>query len=68
VRRLKVARVIERDKYTPARVMRTLKSMLANPKLAQQAERVAHRLESENGVRSACNALEELYARTKRAG
>jgi UDP:flavonoid glycosyltransferase YjiC (YdhE family) len=68
VLRLKVARVIERDNYTPTRVMRTLKSMLANPKFAQQAERVANRLENENGVRSACNALEELYARIKRAG
>ena len=68
VLRLKVARVIQRDNYTPTRVMRTLKSMLANPKLSLQAEGIAHRLESENGVRSACNALEELYARIKRAG
>ena len=65
--RLKVARVIERDDYTPTRVARTLKSMLANPKLAKQAQSVAHGLENENGVRSACNALEELYARTRRA-
>jgi UDP:flavonoid glycosyltransferase YjiC (YdhE family) len=68
VRRLKVSRTIQRANYTPMRVARKLEAMLADPKLSRQAERVAHKLENENGVRSACNALEELYARTKMAG
>ena len=67
MRRLKVARVIQRGNYTPLRVARKLKSMLAEPKFARRAAQVAHRLELEDGVRSACDALEELYRNTRRA-
>jgi UDP:flavonoid glycosyltransferase YjiC (YdhE family) len=59
--RLKVARVIQRGNYTPIRVARRLKAMLAEPLFARRAEQVARRLEQEDGVRSACDALEELY-------
>jgi UDP:flavonoid glycosyltransferase YjiC (YdhE family) len=34
--------------------------MLNEPLFAKQAQRVAHRLESEDGVGAACDALEEL--------
>jgi UDP:flavonoid glycosyltransferase YjiC (YdhE family) len=68
MRRLKVSRTIQRANYRPAQVVRKLKAMLANPKLGEQAERVAHRLENESGVRSACNALEELHRKTRKAG
>jgi len=61
MQRLKVARVIQRGKYTPWRVARRLKAMLAEPLLAQRAESVARRLANEDGVRTACDALEELY-------
>jgi UDP:flavonoid glycosyltransferase YjiC (YdhE family) len=61
MRRLKVARVIQRGNYTPIRVTRKLKAMLAEPLFARRAEQVARRLEHEDGVRSACDALEELY-------
>jgi UDP:flavonoid glycosyltransferase YjiC (YdhE family) len=64
MQRLKVARVIQRASYTPMRVARRLKVMLADPQLAQRAERVARRLASEDGVRTACDALEELYKRS----
>ena len=64
VRRLKVARVIQRSYYTPLRVARKLKSMLAEPLFARRAEAVARRLEHEDGVLSACNALERLYRQT----
>jgi UDP:flavonoid glycosyltransferase YjiC (YdhE family) len=67
MRRLKVARVIQRGNYTPLRVARKLKAMLAEPKFARRAELVAHRLEQEDGVRSACDALEELYRSTRQA-
>ena len=67
MRRLKVARVIQRGNYTPLRVARKLKAMLAEPKFARRAELVAHRLEQEDGVRSACDALEELYRSTRKA-
>jgi UDP:flavonoid glycosyltransferase YjiC (YdhE family) len=65
MRRLGVARVIERGSYVPLRVARKLKAMLAEPLLAQRAAQAAERLQQEDGVRSACDALEELY-RSKR--
>ena len=61
MRRLKVARVIQKGSYTPARVARKLKAMLAAPRYAQRALEVAQRLSSENGVQTACDALEELW-------
>ena len=63
--RLKVARVIQRGNYTPVRVARKLKAMLAEPLFARRAEMVARRLEQEDGVRSACDALEKLYGKTR---
>jgi UDP:flavonoid glycosyltransferase YjiC (YdhE family) len=59
--RLGVGRVIQRGSYTPARVARQLKAMLAEPTLAQKSQSVAQQLSTENGLRSACDALEELY-------
>ena len=67
MRRLKVARVIQRKSYTPARVARKLKAMLAAPRYALRALGVAQRLRQENGVRTACDALEELWRSTRRA-
>jgi UDP:flavonoid glycosyltransferase YjiC (YdhE family) len=61
MRRLKVARVIQKGSYTPARVARKLKAMLAAPRYAQRALEVAQLLSHENGVRTACDALEELW-------
>ncbi|MGA7833538.1 MAG: glycosyltransferase [Terracidiphilus sp.] len=58
--RLKVGRVIQRGKYTPWRVARKLKQMLAAPLLAGHASRVAQQLAGEDGLRTACDALEEL--------
>jgi UDP:flavonoid glycosyltransferase YjiC (YdhE family) len=67
MRRLKVARVIQRGNYTPLRVARKLKTMLALPLLAKRAEKVAQRLVYEDGVRTACDALEKLLERTRRS-
>jgi UDP:flavonoid glycosyltransferase YjiC (YdhE family) len=66
VRRLKVARVIQRKNYTPVRVARRLKAMLTEPRFARRAAQVARILEHEDGVRTACDALEELYRSTRR--
>ena len=63
--RLKVARVMQRANYKPWRVTRKLKAMLADPLLPQQAKSVAQQLSHEDGVRVACDALEELYERTR---
>jgi UDP:flavonoid glycosyltransferase YjiC (YdhE family) len=66
MQRLKVAQVIQRGNYTPLRVARRLKAMLAEPLFLRRAESVAQQLRHEDGVRQACNALEELYHRTCR--
>ncbi|MGD0729821.1 MAG: glycosyltransferase [Terracidiphilus sp.] len=58
--RLKLARVIQRAKYMPMRVARVLKAMLAEPRFARRAAQVARVLEREDGVKAACDALEEL--------
>jgi UDP:flavonoid glycosyltransferase YjiC (YdhE family) len=60
MQRLGVARVIQRGNYTPARVAWELEAMLDEPRFAQRAAQVAERLEQEDGVRAACDALEEL--------
>ncbi|MGA2674011.1 MAG: glycosyltransferase [Terracidiphilus sp.] len=65
VRRLKVARVIQRAYYTPVRVARKLKAMLEKPVFARRAVAVAQGVNREDGVRTACDALEGLYERTK---
>jgi rhamnosyltransferase subunit B len=66
MQRLKVARVIQKKKYTPAIVAEKLNAMLAEPRFAQQSKFVAQQLAREDGVRTACNALEELYLRTRK--
>lgn len=64
MKRLKVARVIQKKSYTPARVARKLKAMLAKPRFAERAESVAEQLKQEDGVRTACDALQRLYEQT----
>jgi UDP:flavonoid glycosyltransferase YjiC (YdhE family) len=65
MKRLKVARVIQKKSYTPARVARKLKAMLAKPRFAERAEVVAEQLRQEDGVRAACDALQRLYEQTR---
>jgi UDP:flavonoid glycosyltransferase YjiC (YdhE family) len=68
MRRLGVARVIQKASYSPWRVARRLKAMLAETKFAQRAAGVAEQLGREDGVKAACDALEGLYERTREAG
>jgi UDP:flavonoid glycosyltransferase YjiC (YdhE family) len=65
MRRLKVARVIKRSDYTPIRVARKLSILLEERKYARRAEAVARRLSHEDGTKSACDALEDLWKRAK---
>jgi UDP:flavonoid glycosyltransferase YjiC (YdhE family) len=64
MKRLGVARSIQRNDYTPAHVARKVKEMLENKRYAEGAQFARQRLERENGVKTACDALEELCART----
>jgi UDP:flavonoid glycosyltransferase YjiC (YdhE family) len=65
MRRLKVARVIQRSNYTPIRVARKLRRILEEPKFSRRAESVARLLSHEDGTRAACDALEELSRNTQ---
>jgi rhamnosyltransferase subunit B len=65
MRRLGVAKAIKKDNYTPAKVVRKLRAMFAKPKLSERAAIVAEQLKHEDGVTTACDALEKLYATFK---
>ena len=64
MRRLKVARVIQRKDYKPIRAARKILSMLEQPTFARRAHSVEKILAHEDGVRAACDALEELSKKT----
>lgn len=67
MKRLKVARVIQKSRYTPARVARLLESMRNEPAYASHAEAVAQQIAREDGVKTACDALEGLYRKARTA-
>jgi rhamnosyltransferase subunit B len=62
MRRMGVARVIQRSQYKPFRVARKLREMLAEPEFEEQARHAAEEVAREDGVKSACDALEKLVA------
>ena len=67
MRRLGVSRTIQKAAYKPARVARKLAAMLEKPKFAEHAATVATQLQGENGVKTACDALEALHARMRKS-
>ena len=67
MKRIKVARVIQKSRYSAARVARLLQSMLSEPDYAACAHEVALQIAREDGVKTACDALEELYRRAHKA-
>jgi UDP:flavonoid glycosyltransferase YjiC (YdhE family) len=68
MRRLKVARILQKSYFTPLRVAKKLRLLLEKPIYARRAEQIAARLRAENGVITACNALEDLLRRKARDG
>ena len=65
MRRLKVARIIQKGNFTPRRVAAKLQMLLENPIYAHRAQQVAMRLRGEDGVKDACDALERLVQRKR---
>ncbi len=63
MKRIDVARVIQRSQYKAWRVARQVRAMLADPEYAKQAQKAAEEVARENGVKTACDALEALHAR-----
>jgi rhamnosyltransferase subunit B len=60
VTRLGIARTISRTRYSPTRAAAELRQLLDNPFYSQRASRIGEELRREDGVRGACDALEEL--------
>jgi UDP:flavonoid glycosyltransferase YjiC (YdhE family) len=63
MRRMGVARVIQRAHYVPWRVARKVRAMLAEPEFEERAREAAGEVASEDGVKTACDALERVHAR-----
>ncbi|MFZ0961473.1 MAG: glycosyltransferase [Terriglobia bacterium] len=58
LQRLGVARVIPRRHYTARRAYAELSTLLTDPAYAASAVKAARRIPEENGVRAACDAIE----------
>jgi rhamnosyltransferase subunit B len=61
-RRLGVARVISPNRYRGRRVVDALRAVLHDPTMAAAATRVAAAVRAEDGVGTACDAIERLLA------
>ncbi len=59
--RLGIARTITRNHYEPTRVVAELRLLLENPAYTQRAGEIATKVRQEDGVTSACDALEALF-------
>ena len=61
IERLGVGRVIMRKQYSAQRVAAELKQLFENPAYGQNAEKIGRRVQAEDGVRVACDAIERLF-------
>ena len=60
VRRLGVARLIRRRRYTPELAARKIALLLDSPRVRRRAAKIGEQLRSEDGLSAACDALEAL--------
>lgn len=58
--RLGVGRTVPRARYTPARAASELQRLLHDARYAPKAARIGAAMQQEDGVRAACDALEEV--------
>ena len=63
MRRMGAARVIQRAGYKPWRVARKIREMLDEPEFEKRASAAAQEVAQEDGVKTACDALEKLQGR-----
>jgi rhamnosyltransferase subunit B len=59
VERLGTSRTIPRSQYTAARVAKELRELLENPQYANKAVEIGQIIRSENGMKVACDAIEQ---------
>lgn len=60
VRRLGVAKVVQRRNYSAERTARMIAGLLSNPRYAERASCVQNELAAEDGLKAACDALEKF--------
>jgi rhamnosyltransferase subunit B len=63
VRRLGVAKVVQRKNYTAERAARMITGLLTNSRYAERALEVQREMDKEHGLKTACDALEMLLTR-----
>ena len=62
VKRLGTSRTIDRSQYTRSRVVMELQALLENPKYAAKAAEIGRMMQTEDGVKVACDAIERQLA------
>jgi UDP:flavonoid glycosyltransferase YjiC (YdhE family) len=65
VARLGISRTIARHRYTSDRVVAELRTLLDDPAYERRASEVGKQVRQEDGVRVACDVLEELLQRNR---
>jgi UDP:flavonoid glycosyltransferase YjiC (YdhE family) len=65
VRRLGVAKVIQRHRYDAHSAAKLIEEILAEPKYKERAAAIGLQMQGEDGVQSAADALESLAAKAK---
>lgn len=66
MRRLQVARTIQKASYQASKVAKLVDALLKDPGYAERSAAVAAQLRGEDGVKTACDALEALHAKRTR--
>jgi rhamnosyltransferase subunit B len=66
--RLGIARTISRRRYSPTRAAALLRQLLENPEYSRRAAEIGEEVRQEDGVRAACDALEDLLGASRPAG
>ena len=62
ITRLGIARTLQVPAYTPKRAAAELRQLLDDPRYAERAAAVGERVRVEDGIGTACSAIEELLA------
>jgi UDP:flavonoid glycosyltransferase YjiC (YdhE family) len=63
VRRLGVAKVVQRKNFTAERAARMIAGLLSNPRYGERALEVQREMAREDGLKTACDALEKIMRR-----
>ncbi|MDE3199801.1 MAG: glycosyltransferase family 1 protein [Acidobacteriota bacterium] len=65
MKRLGVSRTIPREQFSPPQVAKIISQVLLDHEMAELSLEIATQIQSENGIKMACDALEDLHARSE---